>query len=164
MIALKITNIKDFTRQLFIKETFDGFLLSEAVITTFNTFTIDGFLNRDYYNDVEQEELKERTYSTWKEIRPICLQLIKGNKLPLTFRITLRMKQENTSAILTRNELTGLYDVDCLQLNILYKNGIITCTTGIALRQFTLDKTLDQVWDTMVRKFFTKSQIAYSEA
>ncbi len=164
MIALKITNIKDFTRQLFLKETFDGFLLSEAVISTFNTFTISGFLNLDYYNDIEQEELKDRTCSTWKEIRPICLQLIKGSRLPLTFRITLRMKQENTDAILARNELTHLYDVDCLQLNILYKSGIITCTTGIALRQFTMDKTLDQVWDTMVRKFFAKSQIEYSEA
>lgn len=164
MIALKITDIKDFTRQLFLKETFDGFLLSEAVITTFNTFTIEGFLNRDYYNDVELEDLGARAYSTWKEIRPFCLQLIKGNKLPLSFRITLRMKQENVNAILTRNELADQYDVDCLQLNILYKNGIITCTTGIALRQFSLDKSLDHVWDTMVRKFFTKNQIAYSES
>lgn len=164
MIALKITNIKDFTRQLFLKETFDGFLLSEAVITTFNTFTIDGFLNRDYYNDIELEEIGDRNYSTWKELRPVCLQLIKGNKLPLTFRITLRMKPENTHTILSRNELEGQYDVDCLQLNILYKNGIITCTTGIALRQFTLDKTLDHVWDTMIRKFFAKNQIGFSES
>ena len=44
MLALKITDIRDFTNKLFIGEVFDKFCLSEAVITTFNTFTIDGRL------------------------------------------------------------------------------------------------------------------------
>jgi hypothetical protein len=35
MLALKITDIKDFTNKLFIGEVFDRFRLSEAVITTF---------------------------------------------------------------------------------------------------------------------------------
>ena len=44
MLALKITDIRDFTNKLFIGEVFDKFCLSEASITTFNTFTIDGRL------------------------------------------------------------------------------------------------------------------------
>ena len=41
MLALKITDIRDFTNKLFIGEVFDKFCLSEATVTTFNTFTID---------------------------------------------------------------------------------------------------------------------------
>ncbi len=164
VIALKVTSMKEFTKQLFLQDTFDGFLLTEAIFTTSCVFTIDGGLNRDYYEEAELAEIGDRQYSTWKELRPLCFQLIKGNKLPLSFRITLRMKQSNVELILERNELTGQFDVDSLQLNILYKNGTMTCTTGIALRQFTMDKSLDQVWDTMVRKFFQKHQIEYSES
>ncbi len=36
MLALKITDIRDFTNKLFIGEVFDKFCLSEATVTTFN--------------------------------------------------------------------------------------------------------------------------------
>jgi len=42
MIALKIEDLKLFTSKLFVGEVFDQFLAKEAVIVTFNTFTIDG--------------------------------------------------------------------------------------------------------------------------
>lgn len=38
MLALNITNLKDFTNKLFIGEVFDHFLVTEASITTFGTF------------------------------------------------------------------------------------------------------------------------------
>ena len=164
MIALEITDRKDFTKQLFLQETFDGFLLTEAVFTTSCTFTIDGSLNRSYYEEAEWEEIGDRQYETWKALRAHCFQLIKGSKLPVGFRITLRMKPGNVERILEQNDLVGMFEVESLQLNILYKNGEITCTTGIALRQFTMDKALDQAWDRMVRKFFQKQQIAYRES
>lgn len=164
MIALRVTGMKDFTKQLFLGETFDGFLLSEAVFTTSNTFTIDGYLNKEYYSEEEAEAIGSRSYSTWKELRPLCFQIIKGSKLPSAFRITLRMKPENVQTILERNQLAGQFDVDSLQLNIVYKNGIMTCTNGTALRQFTMDKSLDRVWDTMIRKFFSQHQIECTEA
>ena len=40
MIACNICDIKLFTKKLFIGETFDRFLLKEAEIVTFNTFSI----------------------------------------------------------------------------------------------------------------------------
>ena len=50
MLALKITDIRDFTNKLFIGEVFDKFCLSEATVTTFNTFTIDGRLQKDFFD------------------------------------------------------------------------------------------------------------------
>ena len=40
MLALKITDKKDFTNKLFLGDTFDLFWLNQAEITTSNLFTI----------------------------------------------------------------------------------------------------------------------------
>ena len=44
MLALKITDQKDFTNKLFLGETFDAFWLNQAEIITSNIFSIDGRL------------------------------------------------------------------------------------------------------------------------
>ena len=43
MIALKLPNNKQFMSHLLLSETFDHFLVIDGEITTFNTFTINGF-------------------------------------------------------------------------------------------------------------------------
>ena len=53
MIALKIEDLKTFTAQLFMGETFDHWLVREANIVTFNSFTIDGRIRQGYYSDGE---------------------------------------------------------------------------------------------------------------
>ena len=53
MIALKIEDLKTFTAQLFMGETFDHWLVREANIVTFNSFTIDGRIRQGYYSDEE---------------------------------------------------------------------------------------------------------------
>ena len=40
MIALTLTEIKDFTSHLLLKDTFDSFYFIEGEIVTFNTFLI----------------------------------------------------------------------------------------------------------------------------
>ena len=51
MIACNICDIKLFTKKLFIGETFDRFLLKEAEIVTFNTFSIDGRVHKSFYSE-----------------------------------------------------------------------------------------------------------------
>lgn len=50
MIALQIADIRVFMKKLLLSETFDRFLLLEGSITTFNTFEIDGTLQKTYYS------------------------------------------------------------------------------------------------------------------
>ena len=52
MLALKINDVKEFMNQLLIGETFDHFQLVEASITTFNTFSIDGTLKREFLTPI----------------------------------------------------------------------------------------------------------------
>ena len=74
MIALKILDIKDFMSRLLKGEAFDPFWLVEASITTYNTFTIDGSLYRDFFDAplLEALDRTQRTYSLWREVKPYC--------------------------------------------------------------------------------------------
>ena len=58
MNALEIKVTKDIMNALLLSDKFDCFLTAEAVITTFNTFHIDGHLVKDFYSQEELEELK----------------------------------------------------------------------------------------------------------
>ena len=91
MIACNICDIKLFTKKLFIGETFDRFLLKEAEIVTFNTFSIDGRVHKSFYSEEERAEGQIEEYSTWKTLRPFCFSLIKGKKLPERFSIILKL-------------------------------------------------------------------------
>ena len=54
MIALSLVDIKDFMNKLLCTDLFDHFLLSEATINTFASYTIDGHLNPDFYSPEDE--------------------------------------------------------------------------------------------------------------
>ena len=56
MKALKITETKNFMGILLKSDCFEDFLLAEASITTYNTFTIDGHLQQDFFDTDTVEE------------------------------------------------------------------------------------------------------------
>lgn len=164
MISLSLTDLKTAAACLFVKDSFDYFLVKEASITTSNTFHIDGKLHLDYYNVDEQEDLRDKTYSDWKSLRPFCYQLIKGNKLPESFQITLMLSQDNIKAFLNQNKTQiTLEDIGGLYIHFRYERKILNAVTGTSLNVFSLDKSVDHAWDDMVKKVFKHAGIIYEE-
>lgn len=166
MIALKITDLRDFTNKLFIKEVFDSFWLNQAEITTYNTFSIDGKLHTDFLDSDELQILQKsrRTYSLWKEIKPFCYSVIRGKRTPLTFKIVLQLSHARVLALVTQAGLSlDPSDISGLYLNIQFRNKILLCTTGTAFNTFIPDKHLEQLWDGMVLDFFSQHQIIFEE-
>ena len=154
MTALKIEEIRTFTSKLFVGEIFDQFLAKEAVIATFNTFTIDGTIRTAYYSKDEQEEMNLGQLSTWAMMKPFCFSLIKGKRLPVSFRIILQMSKEGTERFLASRQIPLAPDqVKGLYLNIRYEEQRLVCVTGTSVRMFTLDKTLEQQWDAAAETF-----------
>ena len=51
MIALALTDVKECMGKLLLSETFDPFYFIEGEIVTFNTFTMDGFLKKDFFEE-----------------------------------------------------------------------------------------------------------------
>ncbi len=164
MIALKIEDLKLFTSSLFVGDVFDQFLVKEAVITTFNTFTIDGAIRPGYYSGEELEEMKNGQLSSWAMVKPFCFSLIKGKRLPVSFRIILQMSQEGTEGFLASRQLPFAPDqVKGLYMNIRYEEDKLTCVTGTSVSVFTLDKALDEEWDQAAKGFLKHHTIPFME-
>ncbi|MDK2968182.1 MULTISPECIES: DUF5721 family protein [Lacrimispora] len=164
MIALNIEEMKPFTSKLFVGEVFDRFLIKEASITTFNTFTIDGAIRSGYYTEDEKEALNLGELSTWAMMKPFCFSLIKGKRLPKSFKIVMQLPKEDTERFLSERQISlHTSEVKGLYMNIRYEDDRLTCVTGSSVSVFTMDKTLDQEWDQEVKAFLKQNQIVYLE-
>lgn len=166
MIALKITNVKQFMAKLLGSEDFDAFLLEEASISTYNTFMIDGHQNRDFYSREEWEDHELRPYelSTWKKLRPICFDLIKGKHTPTAFRFVLHLIPDHVASILQKGDTAVTeQQVRAFVLNIKYDGTTLMLVTGTSFHTFLMDKTPDTLWDNAVRQFLSKREISYEQ-
>lgn len=165
MISLKIAEVKPFMAKLLTNNVFDTFLLRELDIQTFTNFHITGQLNETFFSE---EELKARNgtkFILWSEVRGIALAMIRGNKTPLSFKVVFQLAEEASQRML--QDLSGKLrpeDVGGLYMNIRFEKGELYMVTGTAIKTFTLDKTLEQEWDTQVRRFLMEHEIIYEEA
>ncbi|HJD47663.1 MAG TPA: hypothetical protein H9909_12545 [Candidatus Mediterraneibacter norfolkensis] len=160
MIALALTEIKDFTSHLLLKDTFDGFYFIEGEVVTFNTFRIDGFIQKEFFDT--DTELPE--YSYWKTIRDYCFSLIRGKRTPLSFRFVFSLSHRNIARLIEQNNLLlDPGEIQGLYLNIRFDGKTLSCVTGSSFKTFSMDKTLEHAWDDMVEKFFRQKQIAFEK-
>ena len=67
MIAVTVSDVKGMMRQLLLREEFDHFLIVEGSITTFLTYSIDGQLQRDFFDGEKEEEIREERW----DVRPL---------------------------------------------------------------------------------------------
>ncbi len=164
MRAFQIQDQKDFMKKLLMTETFDAFQLSEASITTFAAFHIDGSFHADYFGTQDETDLSSEKGSLvlWKRVRPFFFELTRGKNTPLSFRIVFRLAQHNTEKLLhqTGVPLTA-EDIGGLFLNIRFDENGLNCVSGTSVRIFTPDRSLDRAWDTMLERFFRQKQIPY---
>lgn len=164
MIALSLVDVKDFMNKLLCTELFDHFLLSEASISTFVNYSIDGRMNPDFYsqNDDEYDMFSQTAVAPFSLLRPICFQLIKGTRTPLGFKFVFQLSPENQRRTLERSgcgykqeDVTGMF------LNLKYQDQKLTCITGISYRIFSMDKSLEQEWDRLITVFFRNNKIPF---
>jgi len=168
MIAFEIKGTKNIMNSLLRSEQFDSFLVEEAVITTFNTFHIDGHLVKDFYTTEELAELedsqKSTIFSCWNDIRPICFQLIKGKKTPVSFKVVLHAAPQLIEEIAANPECEVAANlIRSLVLSIRYDNGKVTCITGSAFTTFVMDKSVDKLWDAYMRQFLSERNLDFEE-
>lgn len=164
MISCKITELKTFMGRLLATDCFDGFLLEEAALVTYNTFTIDGRLKKEFYAAKEWEDVSVRPYefSCWSDVRSICFSLIKGKKTPVSLKFVLQLKPEEMNALLSENGLSpSEKTIKAFIVTIRYGNGGMTCTTGVSLLEFSLDKIAERLWDKAFLQFLEEKGISY---
>lgn len=166
MIALNLFEIKDFMNKLLCAEVFDNFLLREATICGACTWEIDGSLHADFYSSEELDEqgLGGLSYIPFGQVRPQCFNLIKGKRTPSYFKfvfllspVNLARTLEQTHSSFSPEDITGMF------LNLKFQHGKLVLTTGISYRIFSVDKSLEQEWDSLVKRFLKNHEIAFEE-
>ncbi len=164
MIALEVTSMKQFMNHLLVADTFEPFLLEEAVVSTGCTFTIDGHVNREFYGDSEDAPAPSLDFRPWGELKGLCFDLIKGRRTPLFFRFVLHLMPEKAAALLEKeNCVVESSQVRALVLNIRYDGSKAVITTGTAYHTFLLSKEADAIWDRAVRQYLSGKGISYEE-
>lgn len=164
MILCKIKDKKDFIGKLLASDCFDSFLLKEAGIHGFVPYQIDGHINKTFFHeeDTDASYYLAYEYAQWKDVRPICFDLIKGKRTPTKFAFVLYLKPEAMNSLFGKSGVS-LPDslVQNLILNIRFEQGEMSITTGVDYSGFTLDKQAEQLWDQTARKFLDKKGIEY---
>lgn len=164
MISLTL-DTKKCMAELLLRETFDNFLFIEGEITTFNKFSIDGYIHKDFYNTGESQPSSQEAYSAWHMLRDYCFSVIKGKRTPLNFRFIFSLSKDETCSIIAENHLDFQPDtVRGLYLNFRYDGSLLTCTSGTSLNTFTLDKSLEHAFDKWMGEFFLAHGINWNPA
>ena len=155
MKSFDIEDTKIYMNQLLVNERFDSFYLYEARVKSALDYFIGGKLNMDYYDEEEKKELENSEYMSWGKVKQTIYDLMKGNKLPINFKIILMFNRDNIKRLIEMNNLpVKPEDVGALFYNIPFEAGQLNVTTGTSLKVFTLDKRLEQLWDETVEKYY----------
>ncbi len=166
MQAFQIKDIKGFMAALLTTDTFDSFLLEEAIIKTYNTFVIDGHFIKEFFQSDEEDVsfLDEYQFSKWQDMRALCFQFIKGKKTPVSFKFILHLQPSFAQNILDNNDTAITSDqLKAFILNVKYDSGHLSLITATSYYSFLLDKSADIIWDSAIKQFLIRHEIVFEE-
>ncbi len=165
MTAFQITSMKNFMNRLLTSDTFDCFLLEEALISTANTFHIDGRINQDFFKGTDSDsDAPAYDFRPWAELKGLCFDLIKGRRTPLFFRFVLHLMPEKARALLEKENCgVDSSQIKALVLTIRYDGSRAVLTTGTSFHSFLPSKEPDTVWDKALARYLSGKGIEFEE-
>jgi len=168
MLNLKVESgdVKVFMGSLLMSDKFDFLEIRGVDITTFTHFNISGqkvmpalpetnVENKDSNSDNNIETKIKASYCKWAEIRPLVHSIIKGGGRPSHMKIIFSMEPEQ--ALKLHDNGAAMY------LNVTYNGEEVFFTSATAQRGFSLDKSLDHVWEDYLFSFFKLNEIRVKE-
>ena len=163
MIALQITELKNFMAKLLGSSTFDDFLLQEATLQMGISYVIDGHINEAFYQTIDEEStVADRpAFIPYGEVRHTLFELIKGKRTPLGFQVVLQLSP-NRSALLFPEGLKA-HLIKGLIINIRYDGSKVLITSGISYYSFSLDKAPELIWDEALMHFLHSAGIIFEQ-
>lgn len=178
MKALEIKDMRRFMSGFLAGSLFDRFLLVNARITTFCTFSIDGRLQKAFFEDPDQKEgsspdaadptgnaeagaaAEKPAYVPWTSVKARCFDIFKGKRQPLAFHFVLSLPENLIPAFLAAQRLpAGPETVSGLGINLRFERKHLILTTGTTLTSFTPDRSVAQSWDEYVCQLLARAGI-----
>ena len=159
MLSVQITDIGKLTGMLFSGNEFDRFLLHDMTLKTSFLTSFSGEILPEFYEG-ETSEIPENAYVSWEKLRPLSESLLKGKHLPLSFKIVLLTSKKTTEALKAKAGFTDC-DVSSLSLTLIFREKALYLMTGISLLGFSMDKSLEKLWDQTVEQFLTSKDVRF---
>lgn len=160
MIALQITETKEFMNQLLKEELFHHFLLVEAAIMNGVTYTLDGKVSDTFRKEFPADF--PYNFVLYKTVQPKLFEAVRGSHTPGYMKFIFCLTPENIQkTILSIHSSCAPEDVVGMYINIVFQGEHPLVTTGVSYRVFVKDYTLEQEWDRLVKLFFTKNELGF---
>ncbi len=148
MLGQKVIDVKQCMKLMLSTEAFDAWELSEAKIIHHVSYVVDG-------------HLEEGGCVPYQQVRPICFDMIKGKVTPKQFRFTFLLPKDRYADFLNHADLAeDEMSIASLSVNLVFTEGELFLTTGVARVGFTLDKSVERAWDAYVLWMFHRLEIA----
>ncbi len=149
-------------QKLLLSDAFDHFLLCEGEICTFSTFSLNGQVNKKFFEE-EAESLSEN-FILWANVKHICYEIIRGKRIPTKIKLVLALPKKNYEKIISDSGIALSPEIiGGLYLHILYEDNTVNIITGTTLNSFIMDKSLDNYWDKLLLSFFQKNFIVEND-
>ncbi len=162
MQAINVLDIKQFMQLLFQTNALDTYQFVSATIQTDMSYSLDGHVNRHFFNDDELEalHLMDNQYMPWTIAKEKVFQLIKGKKTPSQLKIVLKCNDADMNAFLTSTHSSlNSNDIDGFFINILFQENKLNVICGISYKIFTLEKELETEFQANLITLFKSNNI-----
>lgn len=166
MIALQIIDIKNFMANLFVRETFDAFLMQHTRVLTASELVMQGRRSKDWYDEDEWLEIVEHfddSWMTWGESKKTVFDYIKGSRTPQSMQLDFCVGRTQSRRILAESSVKGDFGhmLPVFHLQIRYKRGELMLVTAVSFSEFTMDKTAEHIWDAACCQFLERKNITF---
>ena len=163
MIALQIQDKKKMLQVLLESASFDTFLMQEVSVIRDSSLFLEGRIHPEYQAQQDPVQTEGADFVPWHNIRTLLASYI-GKEFPLSFKFVLQAPAAYTQNLLKNAAFTGdPSTVKGLILTFRYEQEHLTCLTGISLTTFSMDKSIETLWDQGIKKALANMQIGFEE-
>ena len=155
MKSFEIEDIADFVKKLFSESFFSKLHVYHMEVRGACSIDIDGRANKEFFD----EEVED--YVSWESVKMLFYQAIRGDRLPIRFSISFVESREGIRNFIEKSGVnTDPEIVSSLNINVMYDQKKLYITSGNSYKIFTMDKSLDGLWDAFVQNSFKKLEIS----
>ena len=163
MIALQIQDKKKMLQVLLESTSFDTFLMQEVSVIRDSSLFLEGRIHPEYQAQQDPVQAEGTDFVPWHSVRMLLASYI-GKEFPLSFKFVLQAPAAYTQNLLKNAAFTGdPSTVKGLILTFRYEQEHLTCLTGISLTTFSMDKSIETLWDQGIKKALANMQIGFEE-
>ena len=146
MLTLPEGDVRTLMNMLLVQTVFDDFDLRSCTIQSFARFDIEG--------SSPEPEHSRPPFCKWQRLRPYVYNIIKGSQRPRFLKFVFSLSEKN---------LGDFEGARALFVNIIFDKNMVHLTTGASMNSFSLDRSVEGLWDSFVVNFLRGQGLNVSE-